>query len=136
MDISKYKLMAFDKVHEDIKEVCQVNSIEGNCLLWLVRNETRVTVCREFKDVIFLNCSGLKDVNGKEILEGHMIESSLSSDKMMIKYGEYSAYCPADRQYMNSVGFYASADNLPDMPLGPTEEYAKIVGHVLIHPGS
>ncbi|MFA5719941.1 MAG: hypothetical protein WC939_02640 [Acholeplasmataceae bacterium] len=126
--------MAFDKLHKDIKEVCQIDKVRGTCLLWLERDEVRITVDRKFSDVVFLNYSGKDDVGGEEIIEGHIIESILSSDVMTVRYGVYRAYCPADRQYVDSVGFYVAADGLPDMPLGPTEEYAKIVGHELVYP--
>ena len=67
-------------------------------------------------------------------MEGHIIESALSADKMLVKYGEYDAYCTADRQVMRNVGFYVSMEGRPDMPLGPTEEYAEIVEHININP--
>ncbi len=53
---------------------------------------------------------------------------------MLVKYGEYDAYCPVDRQIMKNVGFYVSMEGCPDMPLGPTEEYAEKIGHINIDP--
>jgi len=134
MNFDDYKLITYDKLHQDIKEVCQINMIEGICTLWIQHGNVKVTVDRFFEDVVFLNSTGKVDINGKEIYEGHIIKSNLSGEKMLVNYGEYEAYCPTDRQYMNNVGFYVSAEGYPDMPLGSTEEYAEIVGHANIKP--
>lgn len=135
MKLNGYKLMAYDKKHKDIKEVCIINLIEGTCSLTKKnRNSARITVNRKMESVTFLNSTGKKDINGDEILEGHIIESTLSADKMLVNYGEYDAYCPVDRQIMKNVGFYVSMEGCPDMPLGPTEEYAEIIGHINIDP--
>ena len=133
MNLDYYKLMAYDKLQQDIKEVCQINMVEGTCLLWLKRNNVRITVERFFEDVIFLGSTGQKDIHGKEIYEGHIIESILTVGKMVVKYGEYKAYCPADKQCMKNVGFYVSMEGCPDMPIGPTEEYAEIIGHINVN---
>ncbi len=133
MNINDYKLMAYDKLNKDIKEVCQINNLEGTCLLYEKSNDSRITLGRLFEDVVFLGSTGKNDINGNELYEGHIIESALSADKMLVKYGEYDAYCPADRQMMKNVGFYVTAKDLHDMPLGPTEEYAKVIGHININ---
>lgn len=133
MNFDNYKLMAYDKLQQDIREVCQINMAESTCLLFVQKN-VRTTVERLFKDVVFLNSTGRKDINEIVIIEGHIIESILSADKMIVKYGEYDSYCPVDRSVMKNVGFYVSAKNYSDMPLGPTEEYAEIVGHIKINP--
>jgi len=82
--------------------------------------------------------TGLNDISGTQIYEGDIIESHLGGQvlvgNMVIKYGTYQAYCPADKQYMDSVGFYASKKGYPDMPIGPTEVYAKVVGNIYDNP--
>jgi hypothetical protein len=108
--------------------------IEGTCLLWINRNDVRITIDRFFEDVVFLGSTGQNDINGKEILEGHIIKSLLNDEKMLVKYGTYEAFCPADRQSMSNVGFYVIAPGYTDMPLGPTEEYAEIIGHINKNP--
>lgn len=84
-------------------------------------------------------CSGKYDMSGKEVFEGDIIESHLGGQvlvtNMVIKYGTYQAYCPADRCYMDSVGFYASAQGYPDMPIGPLEDYAKVIGNIFDNSG-
>lgn len=82
--------------------------------------------------------TGLKDIHGTDIYEGDIIESHLEgqilAENMVVKYGTHQGYCPVDRQDMDSVGFYVSVPGLPDMPLGPTEDYAKVVGNIHENP--
>lgn len=51
-----------------------------------------------------------------------------------VHYGEYQMYCPADRQYMQNIGFYVTSPNYKYhnivMPLGPTEAYATKIGNI------
>ncbi|MDE6232160.1 MAG: YopX family protein, partial [Lachnospiraceae bacterium] len=84
-------------------------------------------------------CTGKEDISGKIIYQGDIIESHLSNGQisalnLVIKYGAYKAYCPEDKEYMDSVGFYAEAEGYQDMPIGPTEEYAKVIGNIYDNP--
>lgn len=93
----------------------------------------------EFLDMNTLGEStGKYDIFGKEIFEGDIIESHLGGQilagNMVVQYGTYQAYCPVDRQEMDSVGFYVAAPGLPDMPVGPTEDYAKVIGNIHENP--
>lgn len=88
------------------------------------------TVCR---------CTGREDISGQKIYQNDIIESHLPDGRilalnMVVKYGTYEAYCPEDAEYMDSVGFYVSAEGYSDMPLGPTEEYAKVIGNIFDNP--
>lgn len=87
------------------------------------------TVCRS---------SGCYDITGKLIYEGDLIESHQGTQvldiTMVIKYGTYKAYCPADDAFMTNVGFYVETNDYPQMPMGPTEEYAKVIGNVFDNP--
>lgn len=69
--------------------------------------------------------SGKCDVEGNLLFQDDEIISELNNLKMTIRYGEYQAFCPEDECEMQTVGFYAEADGYLDMPLGPTEEYAR-----------
>lgn len=76
----------------------------------------------------------LRDISGQEVYEGDFIEShqgTLILDiLMLIKYGTYEEYCPADKVYMEGVGFYVEAVNYPQMPVGPLSDYAKVIGNI------
>lgn len=81
------------------------------------------TVCR---------CTGKKYMDGETAYEGDIFESycQLNKLRMVLKYGTYQAYCPADRAYMDSVGFYAEAEGYPQMPIGDLKEYALKIGNI------
>ena len=66
--------------------------------------------------------------------EKDIFESQVSGDLMILKYGTYQAFCPADRTYMESVGFYAECGELHNMPIGNLEEYALKVGNMFDNP--
>lgn len=70
------------------------------------------------------------DIHGNKLFQGDRIKSTLNGIEMTINYGEYEMYCPVDKTYMNTVGFYVEAENYPYMPLGPTENYAELVGNI------
>lgn len=83
--------------------------------------------------------TGRQDRSGKEVFQGDVIESHLPdgrilAENMVIEYGIYQSYCPADEAFMDSIGFYVSKSGYPDMPLGPLEEYAKVIGNIFDHP--
>lgn len=78
--------------------------------------------------------TGKQDMFGREVFEGDIIESQLNGKVMIINYGMYQAYCPEDKCFMDGVGFYASGKNLPDMPIGPLERYAKVIGNIVDNP--
>lgn len=82
--------------------------------------------------------TGRHDISGREIFEGDFIESHQNGKildvLMVVKYGTYEAYCPADKCYMDNVGFYVEAIGYPQMPLGPLENYAKIIGNIFENP--
>lgn len=73
------------------------------------------------------------DMIGNELYEDDLITGS-NGLVMVIRYGEYQAYCPADEAYMRSVGFYAEAPGYPDMPIGNTDRYATMIGNIHDNP--
>lgn len=77
--------------------------------------------------------TGKYDASGKEVFEGDVIENP-HGIRMTICFGTYSGYCPADKCYMDSVGFYAEAPGFPQMPIGPLEEYAQVIGNIHDNP--
>ena len=40
-----------------------------------------------------------------------------------------TAYCPADKTYMDNVGFFAEAEGYPQMPIGDLSAYALKIGN-------
>lgn len=79
-------------------------------------------------------CSGKPDKNGDIIYQGDVIENE-NGLKFEIRYGSYAMYCPVDDCMMENIGFYAVAEGFyEDMPIGPTEDYAVIVGNIHDNP--
>lgn len=68
------------------------------------------------------------------LFEGDIFESQVSGDLMILRFGTYQAYCPIDRCYMDSVGFYAECDGYPDMPIGDLCDYALKKGNIFDNP--
>lgn len=85
-------------------------------------------------EMILMRNTGKRDISGKFIYEGDFIESHSGTQVLdillLVKYGTYEAYCPADDAYMENVGFYVEAVGYPQMPLGPSEDYAKVIGNI------
>lgn len=73
------------------------------------------TVCR---------CTGKEYMDSEIAYEGDIFVSQVSGDLMILRFGTYQAYCPVDRCYMDSVGFYAECTGYSDMPIGDLHEYA------------
>lgn len=73
----------------------------------------------------------------QEIFAGDILKNE---DGMIfeVHFGEYQMYCPADKQYMENVGFYVTSPNYRlnnmFMPLGPTEGYATKIGNIFSNP--
>lgn len=82
---------------------------------------------------ILMRYTGKYDMDGKEVYEGDVIENP-DGIQMEIRYGEYQAYCPADRCFVDGVGFYAVGAGLPEMPIGCLEDYATVIGNVWENP--
>lgn len=95
----------------------------------------------EVKPKTICRCTGKCDntktkefPEGKLIYENDIVESQLCGLRMVIRYGTYQAYCPADKDYMDSVGFYAEAAGYPDMPIGDLNDYALKIGNIFDNP--
>lgn len=86
-----------------------------------------------FEKVVLMRNTGKIDISGEFIYEGDFIESHQGMQVldilMLVKYGTYKAYCPADREFMDNVGFYVEAAGYSQMPLGPLKEYARVIGN-------
>lgn len=79
-------------------------------------------------------CTGKKDKNGNDIYQGDVYENE-DGMRFEVRYGEYLMYCPVDDCMMENVGFFVVADeHYADMPLGPTEDYAILIGNIVDNP--
>lgn len=89
-------------------------------------------------DMVLMKNTGKQDISGAFVYDGDFIESHQGSQVldilMLVKYGTYEAYCPADDAYMDNVGFYVEAVGYPQMPVGPLSEYAKVIGNKYENP--
>ena len=83
------------------------------------------TICR---------CTGKEYMNCAMAYEGDIFESQSCGLRMVLKYGTYQAYCPADKCYMDSVGFYAEAIGYQQMPIGDLKDYALKIGNIFDNP--
>lgn len=84
-------------------------------------------------DTLSLGC-GKKDVNKKNIFSGHILKNK-DGVLFLVQYGSFAMYCPVDQAMMENIGFVVTSPHVPgDMPLGPTEEWATIVGNVFDNP--
>lgn len=96
----------------------------------LKRKETVWEDCLVIPESVGL-FSGRKDMNGNKIFAGHLVKSKYAPEELFeIKYGVYWAFCPEDERICETVGFYVTAKERDDMPLGNTEDWAEIVGNV------
>lgn len=80
-----------------------------------------------------LRSTGKPDSNGQEVFEGDIIEN-FNGLRMKIRFGTYQAWCPVDKCYMDSFGFYAEAPGLPPMPIGDIESHGKVTGNIFETP--
>lgn len=119
--------------YEQVKKMCEVYFINWDL------NE--VGICIEggcttvpLKSVILMKNTHKTDISGNEVFEGDFLESHQGTQVldilMLVKYGIYEAYCPADKAYMDNVGFFVEAVGYPQMPVGPLEDYAKVIGNM------
>lgn len=78
-------------------------------------------------------CTGKYDIAGQLVFQNDVIENH-DSLRMIIRFGTYDAFCPVDREVMDSVGFYAEAAGYPQMPIGNLNKYARVVGNIVDTP--
>lgn len=85
-------------------------------------------------------CTEKHDVAGNVLFEGDVYRNP---DNLVFEicYGKYQAYCPADKCYMENVGFFVISDDTKSfykveapMPLGSTEDYAFLMGNIFDNP--
>lgn len=80
------------------------------------------------------HCTGKEYMDSEIAFEGDIFQSQTSGDLLILRYGTYQAYCPVDKTYMDSVGFYAECKGYPDMPIGDLKDYALKKGTIFDNP--
>lgn len=79
-------------------------------------------------------CSFKKDKKGRVIYSGDILKND-NGLCLEVRYGQYAMYCPVDNCMMENVGFFTvAAGYYEDMPLGPTQDYATIIGNIHDNP--
>lgn len=104
---------------------------DGAKMCVMDKDEFKIFVKADLSDIML--STGKMDIAGQEVFAGDIIVNP-NGIRMVICFGEYQAWCPADKCYMQNVGFFATGDGFPDMPIGPLEEYARVIGNVYENP--
>lgn len=104
---------------------------------WCIENLALkvISPCYEVDPSTICRYAGKKYMDWASAYEGDIFESQASGDLMILRYGIYQAYCPVDRVYMDSVGFYAECSGYPNMPIGDLSDYALKKGNIFDSPG-
>ena len=106
----------------------------------LQRYEAGFPQWEELEPETVTRCTGKHDIAGNVLFEGDVIKNP-ENLVMEICYGEYEAFCPADRLFENNIGFFVISKDVEEclgvcepMPLGPTEDYACLIGNIFDTP--
>ena len=140
----KMKFRIFDRIHKHIWMVGEYQhdsfyTWEDNQVSYYnyQTGEPSILPGEELPDdgsgYILMRYTGKLDMAGTEVFEGDVIENP-DGVQMEIRYGIYQAYCPVDRCFMDSIGFYATGSGLPEMPVGCLEDYAVVIGNIWENP--
>lgn len=88
----------------------------------------------DLSEVELLRCSSFLDnaiyPAQKEIFDGDILLNEGNGILFEVHYGVYSMWCPVDKTNYDNIGFYATSNYTDgEMPLGPTEKYATVIGN-------
>ena len=95
----------------------------------LERYEEDFPIWEELEPETVTRCCDRHDIPGNVLFEGDVYRNP---DNLLFEicYGKYMAFCPADKAWMESVGFFAVSRDVEElyqvkepMPLGTTEDY-------------
>lgn len=126
-----------------LEDACITDRYEAAAYGWteaLERYEENFPEWIEVEPETVTRCCDKHDIPGNVLFEGDVFRNP---DNLLFEvcYGKYQAYCPADKCYMENVGFFAISKDVKEiygidapMPLGSTEEYAYLVGNVFDNP--
>lgn len=126
-----------------LEDACITDRYEAAAYGWteaLDRYEENFPTWIEVVPETVTRCTGKHDVAGNVLCEGDVYRNP---DNLVFEicYGKYQAYCPADKCYMENVGFFVISDDTREfynveapMPLGSTEDYAYLLGNIFDNP--
>ncbi|GFI48996.1 hypothetical protein IMSAGC020_00192 [Lachnospiraceae bacterium] len=106
----------------------------------LERYEENFPIWMEVIPETVTRCTGKHDMVTNVLFEGDVYQNP---DNLLFEicYGKYMAFCPADKEMMENVGFFAVSRDTAElygidthMPLGMTEDYAILVGNIFDNP--
>lgn len=102
----------------------------------LRRYEDNFPQWEELEPETVTRCTGKHDKAGNVLFEGDVVKNQ-DGRLFEICYGEHSTYCPVNHKFIGNVGFFMLSESIREqfdidkpVPLGPTEEYAYLVGNV------
>lgn len=131
-------MLKYDVVNARIKDPAQ--GAEFGWRTALEKYEENFPIWLEIRPETLTRCCDKHDTSGNVLFEGDVIRNPYNA-LLEICYGKYQAWCPADQEYMENVGFFAISKGVPEdrgieqpMPLGYTEEYAYLVGNIFDSP--
>lgn len=126
-----------------LEDSCITDRYEAAAYGWteaLDRYEENFPVWIEVIPETVTRCTDKHDIPGNVLFEGDVYRNP---DNLLFEvcYGKYQAYCPADKCYMENVGFFTISKDVRElckvdapMPLGSTEDYAYLVGNIFDSP--
>ena len=129
MNQREIKFRAWDKA---TKKMLRVNSLTFDfrlCDLWSGESKDE-GVARNWADVVFMQFTGLKDKNGKEIYEGDICEMALTTPYGLIKHKGVMKFNEKSAQFGCDVE--TELENIADHI--EQKEAPKVIGNIYENP--
>lgn len=126
-----------------LEDKCITDRYEAAYYGWeeaLERYKEEFPIWVELEPETVTRCCDRSDIPGNVLFEGDVF---WNQDNLLFEicYGRYMAFCPGDKEWLESVGFFAVSKDAEElygvkepMPLGTTEDYATLAGNVFDNP--
>lgn len=116
--------------NKKLKEMFEVSFIDFDTKLIGLNIDLEIIIF-DFDDVILMQSTGIKDINGQEIFEGDLIKTS--SAVCLVDFGEYN-YLEDDETEITAVGFYLAFLNTHPVSCCPFESLfwkgCEVIGNI------